>query len=789
LEEWAVCGQCGHMRTKDEVIKPDSIPACPQCGYDGIEGQTDQGQHCACLPFHRSQSVSYMEYYESLSGDKGEERENEFYRLVTSFDHSITQSSGAVGNDSLPFGIEYRSASIMRELNTGYADQSVEVAFGGDTKVPEGFELCNGCGVAVLPGKSRSDIKHRRSCPGRRLTESLQREGKSGTGYQWERVWLYRELRSEAIRLLLPDVETADLDTLEASIYLGMRLRFQGDPAHLLVKPQIIPDHNDGVTRNYLVLMDAVPGGTGFLKALYQQTDNQNRMGEGIVEILTLAKNALETCDCRRLQQTDDDTDGCYRCIRTYHMQHRAKNISRERGILLLGDLINAADNRVVKDALDEIKVDALFGSVLEKRFVDRLRQWIEDQKGQWHESLINGKRGFRFVIGKPERSWELELQPQLGSAQGVSIACQPDFMLRSDDSNIKPIAIFTDGFEFHVEPEKSECRLTDDVQKRRSILESGRYLVWSITWNDLADADAEDAKLSFLHKPVVDNVLKIHAVNTLKAASKPVPDVSTVTSNAWEQFISYLNCPVEDSWRVLAESAAGVFLGSFALQGKGVELDKLLDSVGTWRSGDSPVPINKETGDWLWLSRISLSEDVLAYALAEELSGGKYERLRIDLRLDDSHAERQKVKTYSLRWRQFLAMLNFFQFANNYSVFTTTEVIDGTAPEIVIDLGAGLSADWVEILEETASSLEPLVRAMASAKCTVPQVEYYSNDVPDDAFAEMAWVSDDKNIVLLIGDQTSFANKWAEAGFKVFTDNDIHALGINAVVDQLPKV
>jgi len=360
---------------------------------------------------------------------------------------------------------------------------------------------------------------------------------------------------------------------------------------------------------------------------------------------------------------------------------------------------------------------------------------------------------------------------------------------LRSDDSNIKPIAIFTDGFEFHVEPEKSECRLTDDVQKRRSILESGRYLVWSITWNDLADADAEDAKLSFLHKPVVDNVLKIHAVNTLKAASKPVPDVSTVTSNAWEQFISYLNCPVEDSWRVLAESAAGVFLGSFALQGKGVELDKLLDSVGTWRSGDSPVPINKETGDWLWLSRISLSEDVLAYALAEELSGGKYERLRIDLRLDDSHAERQKVKTYSLRWRQFLAMLNFFQFANNYSVFTTTEVIDGTAPEIVIDLGAGLSADWVEILEETASSLEPLVRAMASAKCTVPQVEYYSNDVPDDAFAEMAWVSDDKNIVLLIGDQTSFANKWAEAGFKVFTDNDIHALGINAVVDQLPKV
>ena len=74
---------------------------------------------------------------------------------------------------------------------------------------------------------------------------------------------------------------------------------------------------------------------------------------------------------------------------------------------------------------------------------MEKIRQWVEDNKGQWLESLINGKRGFRFVVGRPERAWELELQPQLGSAQGVSIACQPDFMLRSDDSEIKEIILF----------------------------------------------------------------------------------------------------------------------------------------------------------------------------------------------------------------------------------------------------------------------------------------------------------------------------------------------------------
>jgi len=252
------------MRTVSDVTRLDAVPSCPQCGYDGPEGQTDVGQHRACLPFHRSQAVSYMEYYDSLSSDKGEERENELYRLAVSFDNTVAQAIGAVGDDDLPFGIEYRAAIYMREINAGYRDQIPQVAFGVDVKVPDGFEVCAGCGMAVMPGGQRSGVSHRKSCPGRTRTAAMQQEGKTGDAYQWQQTWLYRELRSEAIRLLLPDVDREDLDTLEASIYLGMRIRFQGDPAHLMVRPQVIPDHRNGVTRHFLVLMDAVPGGTGF---------------------------------------------------------------------------------------------------------------------------------------------------------------------------------------------------------------------------------------------------------------------------------------------------------------------------------------------------------------------------------------------------------------------------------------------------------------------------------------------------------------------------------------------
>ena len=93
--------------------------------------------------------------------------------------------------------------------------------------------------------------------------------------------------------------------------------------------------------RYYLVLLDAVPGGTGYLKTLYQEKgdDPRRATAKGIMEVMRLAKNALETCVCRRMIKDSlkqPDTDGCYRCIRTYHLQYNAQRISRERGITLL---------------------------------------------------------------------------------------------------------------------------------------------------------------------------------------------------------------------------------------------------------------------------------------------------------------------------------------------------------------------------------------------------------------------------------------------------------------------
>lgn len=284
IEKWAICGACGHMRPVEELRIPDVPPACPQCGHDhNADSQLDQGQQRQFIEFSRSQALSYMEHYESLSGDRSDEREREYYQLVRSFDLTKNAPAGAVGEEDLPFGIEYRAAVVMREVNVGYSGLTGLVPFGVDQLAPEeGFRICRDCGIVLPSHTNPDDVVHRRSCRARRRFEKLKQEGRQGEPFQWESAYLYRELQPEAIRLLLPIADDTDIDTLAACIHLGLRLRFDGNPAYLIVTPQIMPDPATGMKRYYLVLLDAVPGGTGYLKTLYQEKDRSDVMAKAL---------------------------------------------------------------------------------------------------------------------------------------------------------------------------------------------------------------------------------------------------------------------------------------------------------------------------------------------------------------------------------------------------------------------------------------------------------------------------------------------------------------------------
>jgi DEAD/DEAH box helicase domain-containing protein len=59
--------------------------------------------------------------------------------------------------------------------------------------------------------------------------------------------------------------------------------------------------------------------------------------------------------------------------------------------------MIAAGEKRGVIEALDDLDDSSLFGSVLEKKLVDRLEAAVIDSGGECQKTLVSGTSGFRF--------------------------------------------------------------------------------------------------------------------------------------------------------------------------------------------------------------------------------------------------------------------------------------------------------------------------------------------------------------------------------------------------------
>ena len=113
-----------------------------------------------------------------------------------------------------------------------------------------GFEVCLDCGHVK---DSQGNIHHAAFCRARKV----------GNAENSGAIFLYREVESEAIRVLLP-VSEVELEqkraSFKAALQLGFRRHFQGDPGHLLVKAVRDPIPGGYGNRQFLVIFDAVPG-------------------------------------------------------------------------------------------------------------------------------------------------------------------------------------------------------------------------------------------------------------------------------------------------------------------------------------------------------------------------------------------------------------------------------------------------------------------------------------------------------------------------------------------------
>lgn len=453
---WRLCPNCSHAQI-EETGKNTS--ACPQCGSPAW---ADAGQVRTML---KVQMVySNMDYTKSLINDESDDRNNVFYckqlLIDVDEDHDIS-SAYRMDNEDFPFGYEFVRKATLREINFGESDMTGEkLSVSGVEEVRKGFRICKYCGK-IQPENGKAN--HSFACKTRKMPTLMQADA-----YE-ECLFLYREFSTEILRLLVPattmDSSSVKMESFVAAFMLGMKEYF-GNVDHLRATVSEVPVPDADYRKQYLVIYDSVPGGTGYLKQLMHEKN-------ALIEIFERALHVMENCSCK----DDPQKDGCYHCLYAYRQSQQIGNISRTTAIRILKSILSGKDNVQKIDKINDIPVNPLFDSELEQRFMEAIRTKVG--AANVSDTIRNGKHSYYVKI--ENFAWEIEPQVLLDAGSGVSVDCKPDFVFWPVSApEHKPVAVFTDGFLYHKDI------VSDDTIKREAIRRSGNFRIWSLSFKDV---------------------------------------------------------------------------------------------------------------------------------------------------------------------------------------------------------------------------------------------------------------------------------------------------------------
>ena len=740
IDPWRLCASCNH--TEREKLGETPVEACPSCGDTTWN---DNGRVRQMLHFRRSRSLESR--LEVATADEGEDRQRAHYQSADLIDVRQENYNGARLISEVPFGFELLKDLLLREVNFG-PDKASDFCVSGEPVNEDGFQVCVECGRVKSPD-GKTEIRHAPTCKARRNQQT-----------RVESVYLYREIRSEAIRLLLPfaqlnqDVQTA---SFKAALAFALRRRYGGRADHLRIKTMKEP-LGAGGHRHYLVIFDTVPGGTGYLADLWRE--------DGVLDVLEDALVGIQACDCRQL-----GGDGCYRCIFAFQGQRELELTSSKVAQELLEAIL--AKRGEIEDVvtLSDASLDETIESELEAYFLRTLERKVG--KSDWRPVIKDGKKRWEFQVGA--YLWELTPQVDLGKGAGVNKPSRPDFLLKplTIGADTKPIAVFCDGFAYHACPSKELSRIGDDVVKRRSILESGGYRIWSLAWHDIGDFEERSRTLegALLPVPFTDRAALIHEKWGLSDR------LGLAGLGSMELLWAWLSKPVEELWlRDLAR--LGV---DWSVRRETYPPEETLDYELELTSNVALGPIPRDEAvraDSQYLARASKRVHLacLARLPLEAMNTSEVTQAKWTLRLEDSW-EARKQGSFLSAWRQFLQAWNLLQFVEGSFATSTEDLLArrglagefdlaqqaepaseaAESPDLTSWKAEGLSEDEAVLLEAVATSeglrgqpgyeLEGR-SGRCGAECLFgwpeAQVAIVGQDYPEDrdAFHKAGWVT-----------------------------------------------
>jgi len=592
------------------------------------------------------QVVSTSSDRKSRSHDEKDERELAFYSRHESvvIPEDAERQAYQIRGSTVPFGFEFLGKSTFRVVNMGQESETTQsFRLGGREVSTGGFVLCPDCGKVQTRRQSRGDeeMKHDLSCRFRGKAEPAPLRA----------VFLYRELTSEAIRILLPSTsadEETDLDSFVAAVHLGLRLHFRGNIEHLRGCVDERPVPGTSLRRKYLVLYDQVPGGTGYLKQLSQTP-------ELFLSVLRKALQHLTECECATRE--DHDTDGCHRCILQSRHRRNHANLSRTAAIRLLTAILEHASELEQVERVSDIDIHPLIKSALEKLFLESLRAV---PGAQLQPKIVRGKPGYLWRRG--DTAWEISLQVQVPVSPDISTPSIPDFVFYPvRPAASRPLAVFLDGFAFHADESAGHNRVALDVLQRHALLQSGKFWTWSFSWEDIQHRN-DPSKISITlfgeenaarrNEQLASQIMSGNDLTLAQSAGQ---------YTSWSLFLEFLAHPVESFWQKLAY-LYGLSLPPQVRPVKREDLAELLRQLADTATSALPLPECTHpdgfAGVYTPSSRQIAALTVLSQAGVKDRNPSE---LFLLLCFDDDTACRES--DFPRHWRGFLRLMNRVQF------------------------------------------------------------------------------------------------------------------------------
>jgi len=752
LERWRLCDRCAHMDKVAEI--EDNQPSCPRCGSPTW---SDQGQERTLVQHDEVRATTADR--KSRIDDSSDGRDREFFEtaFLASFETQEIETAYRIDDEDLPFGFEFIQEGTFREINFGRPREQPLMEVGGQEINGEAFLTCPACGRVGIEG---DPIEHTRSC-------SVHQENSSAPDP--ESLFLYREIQSEALRILLPETSFAGtpekVESFKAAFELGLEEYFDGSVDHLQTAIQDSPGDQEIARRRFLLVYDAVPGGTGYLADLL-------RKKEILIDVLSEALEVVKNCSCVE----EEDQDGCYQCLYAYRNHYDMPHTSRSVAQELLEDLVARREDLVEIDTVGEISVHGVLESELEARFIERLRN-VDAGPSRLEKTPVGGKQGYEFEIAG--HTYNIEPQVTVGPDDGVARRCSIDFVIRPQESDMRPIAVFLDGLQYH------RNRIGRDIAQRRALRASGKYAVWSLTWRDVASGSTAGAR-NFL-QPATERYVTLLSVMGEERSMKAR---ALVDQGSFEWLIELLETQDEGLFRRVAltqgllfarqQSDPEAWRAAAEARLPGPLASLLEDRAG---EGNALLGLREGTTDrdpvTLWAA-ISQSD---AQAIGTD-TGRALRGLTLALHLDDR--QEGQASDFESSWNGFLRLYNLFQFVPDaYPVTADEEAFRGyeeligtSAPETLRDhvpedgaLGAFDEKEWEETFSDAEYSPEPvteILRALHEADIPAPSVPFeLRSDGRIVGTAELGWPGPD--VAVLLPDQESYEGSFEESGWDVY--------------------